>query len=95
MNDIQRRAVAAGFVHAIAHSREALEEWSRLSKSDAASVGAFVQKTLGLASAPSTEDLSAMSSYVQSDLQTQVKAVQAQDADVVSHTGLIVLMQQS
>ncbi|MHB8147617.1 MAG: hypothetical protein ACYDGM_10220 [Vulcanimicrobiaceae bacterium] len=95
MKDIQRRAVAAGFVHALAQSRETLAEWSRLPKSDAAAVGAFIQKTIGLASAPSAEDLSAMSSYVQSDLQSQVKSVQAQDADVVNHTGIIVLTQQS
>ena len=94
MNDIQRRAVAAGFVHALTCSREALEEWSRLPKSDAAAVGAFIQKTLGLAAAPSTDDLEAMSSYVQSDLQAQVKSVQAQDVDVVNHTGSFMMMQQ-
>ncbi len=94
MNDIQRRAVAAGFVHALAQSREALTEWSRLSKSDPALVGMFIQKTLGLAIAPSTEDLATMSSYIQSDLQAQVKAVQEQDADVVNHAGTIALMQQ-
>ncbi len=95
MNDIQRRAVSAGFIHALSQSREVLGEWSKISKTDRAAVGGFIQKTLGLAAAPTAEDLSAMSSYVQSDLQQQVSAVVEKDADVANHVGGFTMMQQS
>lgn len=94
MTDVQRRAIAAGFIHALAQSHETLAAWSQVSKTDATAVGAFIQKTLGLASAPSAEDLSTMSTYVQGNLQEQVKAVQAQDPETASHRGIFVAAQQ-
>ncbi|HUZ48904.1 MAG TPA: hypothetical protein VMW12_04065 [Candidatus Dormibacteraeota bacterium] len=94
MNDVQRQAVAAGFIHALGQSSDTLARWSAIAKNDHVVVGAFIQETLGLAEPPSADDLSSMSSHVQRNLQPQVSAIQEQNEDVVNHVGSFMMMQQ-
>ena len=94
MNDTQRKAAAAGFMHALANSREALTEWANTAKDDPAAVGALIQKTVGLANPPSVDDLRAMSTHIKQNLQPQVQEVQAADP-AGHHVGNFILAQQS
>jgi len=95
MTDVQRRATAAGFLHALQTTPELYTEWNAISKTDYAAIGALIQKTMGLAQAPSVEDLHAMAQYIDAHLGAQVSAIQAANADAPSHVGFITGMQQN
>lgn len=95
MTDTQRRAVAAGFLHALQTSPDVYQEWSGIAKDNYAAIGALVQKTIGLSQAPSRDDIVAMAQYIDSHLQEHVTAIQAQHDDAPHHVGFMVLMQQN
>jgi len=95
MTDVQRRAIAAGFLHALQTTPELYSEWTSTNKSDDAAVGALIQKTMGLTSAPSKDDLHAMAQYIDAQLGAQVQQIQASNASAPSHVGFIFVMQQN
>jgi hypothetical protein len=95
MNEVQRRAIAAGFLHAMQTTPALYSEWSNTNQSDDAAVGALIQKTMGLTQAPSKDDLHAMAQYIDGQLGAQVKSIQASNAGAPSHVGFIYVMQQS
>ncbi|HEX8807054.1 MAG TPA: hypothetical protein VF741_08890 [Candidatus Aquilonibacter sp.] len=95
MNDVQHRAAAAGFLHALHTSPEVYKEWSDTKKDDHAAVGKLVQKTVGLADAPSKSDLEAMAKHVDGHLKSEVNAFRAAHPTGPHHVGIIFLMQQS
>ncbi len=94
MTDTQRRATAAGFLHALQTSPDVYQEWSGIAKDDYAAIGALVQKTVGLSQAPSQADIIAMAQYVDSQLQENVGKIKAAHDDAPQHVGFIALMQQ-
>ncbi len=83
MTDVQRRATAAGFLHALQTTPELVAEWSKIPKTDDAAMGALIQKTMGLAQAPSKDDLHAMEQYVDKALGEQAADLQETHAHVV------------
>lgn len=95
MNDTQRRATAAGFLHALQTSPDVYQEWSGIAKDDYAAIGALVQKTMGLSQAPSQADIVAMAQYIDAHLQDQVQKIKDEHDDAPHHVGFIGLMQQS
>jgi hypothetical protein len=95
MTETQHKAVAAGFVHALHADKNVAREWLATAKDDHAAVGALIQKTVGLASAPSKEDLHAMANYVESDLKEHTSAIQAAHPDAPRNVGFILIMQQN
>jgi hypothetical protein len=95
MNDIQQRATAAGFLHALHTSPEVYKEWSDAKQDDHAAVGKLVQKTVGLADAPGKSDLEAMAKYIDGHLKTEVGAFHAAHPAAPHHVGAVFLMQQS
>jgi hypothetical protein len=76
MTDVQRRAIAAGFLHALQSTPELVAEWNKIPKTDVAAMGALIQKTMGLSQAPSRDDLHAMEQYVDKSLGEQTSALQ-------------------
>ena len=95
MTDVQQRSIAAGFLHALQTTPALYQEWNAIPKDDAVAIGALIQKTMGLAQAPSVDDLNAMAAYVDKNLGDQVKALQASNPDMPSHVGSMFLMQQN
>lgn len=94
MNDLQRKAAAAGFLHALTQSKDTFSQWMKTPKDDHEAIGGLVQHTLGLAQKPSKDDLHVMAQHVDAHLGDQAAKVQAQDANAPHHVGLILLMQQ-
>ena len=95
MTDTQRRAVAAGFLHALQSSPEVYNEWSGIKKDDYGAIGALIQKTVGLAQQPTQDDIHAMAKYIDSHLQEHVAAIKAEHDDAPRHVGFVAAMQQS
>lgn len=95
MTDTQRRAVAAGFLHALQASPDVYQEWNGIAKDNYAAIGTLIQKTVGLAQAPSAADIQAMAQYVDAHLQQHVEAIRAEHDDAPHHVGFIGLMQQN
>lgn len=95
MNDVQQRATAAGFLHALQTSPALFAEWNAIPKDDYAAIGSLVQRSMGLAQAPSKDDLYAMATYVDAHLNDQLNALRASNPSTPSHVGGFVLMQQS
>ncbi len=95
MTTTQRRAVAAGFLHALQTSPDVYQEWSGIAKDDYAAIGALVQKTMGLSAAPTQDDIVAMAQYIDSNLQQHVDAIKAQHLDAPHHVGFMAMMQQN
>lgn len=95
MTDTQRRAIAAGFLHALQTSPDVYQEWSGIAKDNYAAIGALVQKTLGLSQTPTTEDLHAMAQYVDAHLNDTVAAIKAEHDDAPHHVGFMTMMQQN
>lgn len=94
MNDVQQRATAAGFIHALHTSPELFKEWMG-TKDDDAAIGRLVQKTLGLAQAPDKQDLHAMAAYVDAHLKDDVAEFHAAHPSAPHHVGMLFLTQQS
>jgi len=95
MTDTQRRAVAAGFLHALQSSPDVYQEWSGIAKDNYAAIGALVQKTMGLSQAPTQQDIVAMAQYVDSNLQDHVDDIKAEHDDAPHHVGFMAMMQQN
>jgi hypothetical protein len=95
MTDVQQRAAAAGFLHVLHTSPELFNEWMDTKKDDGAAIGKLVQKTLGLAQAPGTQDLHAMATYIDAHLKDDVSEFHAAHPNAPRHVGEIFLMQQS
>lgn len=95
MTDTQRRATAAGFLHALQTSPDVYQEWSGIAKDNYAAIGALVQKTMGLSQAPSQADIEAMAQYIDAQLSQHVDAIKAQHDDAPHHVGFIAMMQQN
>jgi hypothetical protein len=94
MNDVQQRAAAAGFLHALRTTPALYDEWKAMNKSDAPSIGQLVQKTLGLVQTPTKDDLQAMATHIDRHLREQVAEIQTADASSPRHVGFILIMQQ-
>ena len=94
MTDTQRRAIAAGFLHALQTSPDVYQEWSGIAKDDYAAIGALVQKTMGLSQAPTQDDIVAMAQYVDSNLQEHVASIKAEHDDAPHHVGFLAMTQQ-
>jgi hypothetical protein len=95
MNDVQQRAVAAGFLHALQTTPALFEEWNAIPKTDDVAIGALIQKTMGLTQAPSKDDLTAMATHIDKNLGDQVNAIQSTFKAAPSHVGLVYVMQQN
>ena len=93
MNDVARRAVAAGFLYALQTTPALFDEWMKIAKDDAAAIGALVARTLGLAQVPTAEDLHAMAHHVEAHLSGMVAEIQAANANAPNTVGFIALMQ--
>ena len=94
VNDTQRKAAAAGFLHALRQSPDTFSTWLKTAKDDHEAIGGLVQQTLGLAQKPSKDDLVQMSQHIGTELKDQVEKVQALDANVPRSVGNIIFMQQ-
>jgi len=95
MTDVQQRATAAGFLHALQTTPALFNEWNAISKDDDAAIGALIQKTMGLSSAPTKADLHAMAAYIDAHLGEQVTALRQSNPQAPSHVGEIFMMQQN
>lgn len=95
MTDVQRRAIAAGFLHALQTTPALMNEWMSTPQHDSGAIGSLIQKTMGLAQAPNKDDLHAMAAYVDASLGEHVKAVQAQHPQAPSHVGFLFMTQQN
>ncbi len=93
MNDVARRAVAAGFLYALQTTPALFDEWMKIAKDDAAAIGALVARTLGLAQVPTAEDLHAMAHHVAEYLSGTVAEIQAANANAPITVGFFFLMQ--
>jgi len=94
MTELQQRATAAGFLHALHSSPELFKEWSGIEKDDYAAIGKLVQKTVGLAETPSSADIHAMAAYVDSHLKEEADKFHKAHADAPHIVGTFALMQQ-
>jgi hypothetical protein len=94
MTEIQQRATAAGFLHALHTSPELFKEWMSEKKDDYAALGKLIQKTVGLAETPSAADIKAMASYIDAHLKTESDAFHKAHPEAPHHVGDIALMQQ-
>jgi hypothetical protein len=95
MTDSQRKAVAAGFLHALSVDQDVAKEWMATKKDDHAAVGALIQKTMGLATAPSTDDINAMAQYVDSHLKDHTEKIAQAHPGAAHAVGFIAIMQQN
>lgn len=95
MTDVQQRAVAAGFLHALQTTPALFKEWNAIAKDDNVAIGALIQKTMGLTQAPSKDDLHAMAAYIDSNLGDQVQALRQTHPETPAHVGVVTLMQQN
>lgn len=95
MTDVQQRAIAAGFLHALHTTPALFTEWNAIPKDDAVAIGALIQKTMGLTSAPAKADLDAMATYIDAHLGDQVAAFRKSNPQAPSHVGEIFLTQQN
>ena len=94
MNDVARRAVAAGFLHALQTTQALFDEWMKTAKDDTAAIGALVARTLGLAQVPDADDLHAMAHHIDAHLSGAVAELRAASKSLPEHVGIIALTQQ-
>jgi len=94
VNEIQRKAAAAGFLHALQQSPETFNTWLKSPKGDHEQMGSLIQKTLGLEQKPTKDDIAAMGQHVSGHLVDQAQKVQALHADVPRSVGNIIGTQQ-
>ena len=93
MNDVARRAVAAGFLHALQTTPALFDEWMKTAKDDTAAIGALVARTLGLAQVPDADDLHAMAHHIDAHLSGAVSEIQAANAGAPKTVGFFFIMQ--
>lgn len=67
MANIQHKAIAAGFIHAL-HDPAVFAKWEA-AKDNPAALTKLIQETLGLAQAPSASDMDEMKAYAEQHLQ--------------------------
>jgi hypothetical protein len=80
MNNIQRRAVVAGFIHALKESPDVRDKWTLIfSTRDWRGLRILIGETLGLAETPSEEDLEAMRIHSLDRLMHQLEELQQLD----------------
>lgn len=86
MNEIQCKAAAAGFIHALRESPEVREQWVAVRKesdwergSGTASLRELIEKTLCLAQTPSEKDLEAMRAHGQRYLKVELEELKRID----------------
>jgi hypothetical protein len=80
MNEIQQKAAVAGFIHALRHSPAVRDEWFEIRKTrDWTSLRGLIGRTVGLAQAPTEEELNAMSRHAQAHLMPQLTELQQLD----------------
>lgn len=84
MNEQQRNQAAEDFLQRLRTNPELFARWVEMRKDDPGAIGGMVKDELGLETAPSAEDLQAMSDHIHPDL---VKHVQAVKPASVSWTG--------
>jgi len=80
MNDIQCKAAAAGFIHALKQSRELRNRWADIRNAEEwENLRTLIGETLGLAQTPSPQDLEKMRGHCDSQLGPQLKELQQID----------------
>ena len=94
MTELQRRATAAGFLHALHTSTELYDEWSKTPKDDFAEIGKLIKKTMGSAETPTKADIEAMAAYVDAHLKDEVAEFHKKHPGGPHHVGIVALTQQ-
>ncbi len=83
MNNIQCQAVVAGFIYALKESPEVRDKWIRIySARDWPGLRVLIGETLGLAEAPSEEELEAMRIHSWDRLMHQLEELQGLDRQI-------------
>lgn len=95
MTQSQQHAVAAGFIHILQTHHDVYERWIKIPKDDYTAIGKLIQQEVGLAQAPTKDDLHAMAAYIDSHLKEQTSAIQAANANAPHHVGFMIATQQS
>jgi hypothetical protein len=86
MNDVQIRAIAAGFIHAMQTTPELFTEWNQMDKTPA-NIGPLIQRTLNLATVPTADDLTKLAAYVDEHLSDQFAQLRAAHPEIHPHCG--------
>lgn len=86
MNEAQLRGIVAGFLHILTTTPEVFREWQNTPKEPGA-MGALIQKSMNLKSAPTAEHLQAMSDYSQKELRPHLQSLDDLDAGVPRQVG--------
>lgn len=83
MNDIQCKAMAAGFVHALKESSDLRDRWVEIRKSeDWVSLRLLIGQTLGTAKEPTEEDLKTMREHCSKRLGSEISELQQIDTRI-------------
>ncbi|MEO9170435.1 MAG: hypothetical protein ABI282_10180 [Candidatus Baltobacteraceae bacterium] len=76
MNDEERRQAAEKLVHSIKNNtRGAYDSWTSSDLNNPADRAAFVQKTVGLGSTPTPDDMKAMQAHISENLRSDVEEI--------------------
>ena len=95
MTESQHKGVVAGFLHVLKTSPDVFNDWMKTPKDDHQAVGALVQRTLGLAAAPSRSDMEAMAKHADEALKPQITELKEKHEGVPTHVGMFFASQQS
>jgi hypothetical protein len=95
MTEIQRHAIAAGFLHVLHVHNDLFERWMRIPKDDYTAIGELLKNEMGLAQAPDKDDLQAMAAYIDAHLKSDVAAIQEAHENAPKHVGFMTVTQQS
>ena len=94
MTEVQIRAVAAGFLHALHTTPDLYAEWTKTPKSDYEQVGKLIKKTVGLAEQPTKVDLEALARYIDTYLKSEADAFHQAHQDAPHQVGESVFAKQ-